>query len=248
MNGLTKRQRSTKAAEGARPAPRKRTPAPTRKERSVNSTQNDGLDGGAGSIRDQVIAFKREQIINAAVDLFYDNGYQRTTLDAVAERLGVTKPFIYYHFKDKEEILAEISRRSIAHANDALEEALATTGRPSERLYSVVRTITRSTLKWRRYTAIFFREQKNLSEQARQPLYSMHRKFDGMLTKLLEEGVRTGEFRVTDPALTSLALAGMIGWAYNWYRPEGRLSVEDICDRMAEMALNLVGAKPERSD
>lgn len=240
-------KKDTTRSRGKAGAAGKRATASSRTARPVTSTLPEGQDGEPGSLRDQVIAFKREQIINAAVDLFYDKGYQGTTLDAVAKRLGVTKPFIYYHFRDKEEILAEISRRSIAHANEALEEALSATGRPSARLHSVIRTITRSTLKWRRYTAIFFREQKNLRAQTREPLYSMHRKFDAMLTKLLEEGVRTGEFRVSDPALAALSLAGMVGWAYNWYRPDGRLSEDAICDRMAEMALMLVGASPASS-
>ena len=44
-------------------------------------------------IRDEVTALKRERTLGAAVDLFYEKGYENTTLDEVAERLGVTKPF-----------------------------------------------------------------------------------------------------------------------------------------------------------
>jgi len=57
-------------------------------------------------IRDEVIALKRERTITAAVELFYERGYENTTLDAVAERLGVTKPFIYAHFRSKTEPVA----------------------------------------------------------------------------------------------------------------------------------------------
>jgi AcrR family transcriptional regulator len=201
-------------------------------------------DGAAISIRDQVLAFKRDQIIAAAVDLFFEDGYQRTTLDAVARRLNFTKPFIYYHFEDKEAILVEISRRSIVKANAALAEALAATGRPTERLHSVIRSIMRNVLEARHCTAIFFREQKNLSEQARGPLYRQHQEFDAMLVQLLKEGMHTGEFTVTDPALCALAIAGMVGWGYNWYRPGGRLSADAICDGMAEMVLRMVETNP----
>jgi AcrR family transcriptional regulator len=193
-------------------------------------------------MRDQVIAFKRDQIINAAVELFYEHGYQRTTLDAVAQRLDVTKPFIYYHFKDKEEVLLEISRRSIVKANEALADALEAKGSPTQRLHRAIHTVMRAVIENQRYTTIFFREQKNLSEQSRTPLYEQHSRYDKLLVSLLREGQRKGEFKVDDPGLCALAISGMTGWAYNWYRSDGRLSADQICTLMADMALRLVGA------
>lgn len=202
--------------------------------------------GAPGSIRDQVIAFKRDQIINAAVELFYEHGYQRTTLDSVAQRLDVTKPFIYYHFKDKEEILVEISRRSIVNANEALADALAATGSPTQRLHLAIATVMREVIENQHYTSIFFREQKNLSEQSRAPLYAQHRRYDKLLVSLLREGQENGEFTVEDPGLCALAISGMTGWAFNWYRADGRLPADRICTLMADMALRIVGASPER--
>ena len=236
----------TKPATSAKVARVKKPDGSTKPARPKASRQaNEAATGAAISIRDQVLAFKRDQIIAAAVDLFFDDGYQRTTLDAVARRLNFTKPFIYYHFEDKEAILVEISRRSIVKSNAALAEALAATGRPTERLHSVIRSIMRNVLEARHCTAIFFREQKNLSEQARVPLYRQHQEFDAMLVQLLKEGMHTGEFTVMDPALCALAIAGMVGWGYNWYRPGGRLSADAICDGMAEMVLRMVGANPD---
>jgi AcrR family transcriptional regulator len=236
---VVKAVNAVKATEATKAAKVPRTPKPR-----MTLPDEIQAEGATGSIRDQVIAFKREQIINAAVDLFFENGYQRTTLEAVAKKLHFTKPFIYYHFKDKEAVLVEISRRSIDKSNEALAAAIAAKGSPTERLHAVIRTIMRSVLEARRYTAIFFREQKNLSEEARIPLYEQHREFDAMLSRLLEEGVRKREFIVPDPALCALAIAGMVGWAYNWYRPGGRLTVDEICDRMADMVLRQVGAAP----
>ena len=195
-------------------------------------------------IRDQVIAFKREQILTEAVDLFYELGYQRTSLDMLAERLGVTKPFIYYHFKDKGEILFEIGRRSIVQANNALKGALSTPGKPAVRLYTTISAMTRSVLESSRHTAIFFREEKNFSDVDRAVLHKMHSEFDRMLVMLLEEGCESGEFKIADVALCSLAVAGAIGWGYIWFRPNGRLGIEEISEKMATMVMQMVGATP----
>jgi hypothetical protein len=44
--------------------------------------------------------------------------------------------------------------------------------------------------------------------------------------------------------VAALALGGMISWAYTWHRPDGRLALEDVCTRLAELALRMVGATP----
>ncbi len=228
---------NTPATRTASPA-KKATPKSTARATAVGRPKSS-------PIRDQVIAFKREQILNEAVELFYQLGYQHTSLDMVAERLGVTKPFIYYHFKDKAEILFEIGRRSIVQANNALKGALSTPGKPAVRLYHTIAAMTRSVLESSRHTAIFFREEKNFSDTDRAVLHEMHSEFDKMLVKLLEEGCKTGEFKVADPALCSLAIAGAVGWGYIWYRPNGRLSVDEIAEQMAQMVMQMVGAAPK---
>lgn len=248
---------ATPAASAPSPAKKAATKTPARAGRSSTraaaalqakpATVRPSAGGRAKSspIRDQVIAFKREQILTEAVDLFYELGYQRTSLDMVAERLGVTKPFIYYHFKDKAEILFEIGRRSIVQANNALKGALSTPGKPAVRLYHTIAAMTRSVLESSRHTAIFFREEKNFSDADRKVLHEMHSEFDQMLVKLLAEGCKTGEFKVADPALCSLAIAGAVGWGYIWFRPNGRLGVDDIAAQMATMVMQMVGAAPK---
>ena len=194
------------------------------------------------SMREQVKAFKREQILEVATELFYEQGYPRTSLDAVARRLGVTKPFIYYHFQDKAEILFEISRRGITRGNDVLHAALSASGPVAPRLHAAVGEIVRTIIQAQRYTAIFFREQKNFDARIRAPLEAMHREFDDLLARLLEQGVAGGEFRIADVRLCSLAIGGMLNWAYTWYRESGRLSMDELARGMGDLALQTAGA------
>lgn len=196
-------------------------------------------------MRDQVLAFKREQILLEAGELFYEHGYQRTTLEMVAKRLGVTKPFIYYHFKDKAEILTEISKRGISRGNEVMRQSLTGGGNASTRLYEASKAIVRTVLHSQHYTAIFFREQKNYDPEIRAQLETLHREFDELLSRLLEEGVARGEFRIPDIRLCALAIGGMVNWAYTWYRESGRLSVDELCEGMAQLVLQMVGAAPK---
>ncbi len=64
-------------------------------------------------MRDEITAYKRERILGEAVKLFYERGFSGTTLDDIAGALGVTKPFIYTHFRSKVELLEAVCRPTI---------------------------------------------------------------------------------------------------------------------------------------
>ena len=193
-------------------------------------------------IRDEVAALKRERTITVAVDLFYDRGYENTSLDAIAERMSVTKPFIYAHFTSKAELLAEICSRGIGSALDALDSVLRLSGSPSERLLEVGRRFVTAVLNNQRHIAIFAREEKNLTPDDFLRISGMRREFDFKLVKLLDEGVAAGEFRVTDTRMAALAIGGLVSWAYVWYRPDGRLTLEQTSHELTNRILGLVGA------
>lgn len=63
----------------------------------------------------------RKKIVEAAFSLFLDNGYHGTTMDAIAERLGVTKPALYQYFPGKEDLFAAVAERSRQELKGSLE-------------------------------------------------------------------------------------------------------------------------------
>ncbi len=204
-------------------------------------------------IRDEVIALKRERTIAVAAELFYERGYENTSLDAIAERMNVTKPFIYAHFTSKAELLAEICARGIASALAAMNEVLATVrGTPAERLAEVGRRFVAAVLNSQRYIAIFAREEKNLAPEDFHRISEMRRTFDTKLVALLDEGVAAGEFHVRDTRMAALAIGGMVSWAYVWYRPDGRLTLEQVSHELTRLILGMAGvpqpmpSKPNR--
>ena len=58
---------------------------------------------------------------------------------------------------------------------------------------------------------------------------------------MLEEGVRGGEFTIADVRVTALAIGGMVSWAYTWYQPAGRLTIDEVGTKLAHLALHMVG-------
>jgi AcrR family transcriptional regulator len=195
------------------------------------------------AMREEILAYKRERILEEAVKLFYERGFTGTTLDDIAAELGVTKPFIYTHFRSKTELLAALCKPTIELSLQAVERAAKASGSPTARLHRAIAGFTQVVLSRQANIAIYFREEKNLGRDALAEINALRKKFDRVLSNLLHEGVAAGEFDVADVNLAALAIGGMISWAYTWHRPEGRLALEEMCQRMADLALQMVGAR-----
>jgi AcrR family transcriptional regulator len=197
------------------------------------------------AIREEVAALKRERTIGAAVELFYENGYEKTTLEAVAERLGVTKPFIYSHFSSKAELLGDICSRGISASLTAIDSVLPIDEGPYRKMEILSQRFVTAVLENQEYIAIFTREEKGLSDADSLRINDMRRDFDRKLTGLIRDGVASGDFTVEDPHIAALSIGGMVSWAYVWFRRDGRLSVARTADEMTKLILMLLQAKPK---
>lgn len=194
-------------------------------------------------IRGAVARLKRERIVATAVEMFYRHGYERTTLEQVADAMDVTKPFIYAHFPSKADLLAEICSRAIRHAHEGLNRILVEEGTQTERLERIVGEFLMAVLDNQAHAVIYSREETELKQSDRDAINNLRRTFDRKLIALLEAGVDSGEFTIDDIPLTALAIGGLVGWAPVWYRPNGRLSKQEAAQRLAALALNMVKAK-----
>lgn len=192
-------------------------------------------------MREEILAYKRERILEEAVKLFYQRGFTGTTLDDIAAELGVTKPFIYTHFRSKTELLAALCKPTIELSLEAVARAAKGPGSPTDRLRRAIVDFTQVVLSRQANIAIYFREEKNLEPAALTEINALRKRFDRVLSNLLTEGVAAGEFDVADVNLAALAIGGMISWAYTWHRPEGRLPLDEMCERMADLTLQMVG-------
>lgn len=193
---------------------------------------------------DEIATIKRERILGEAVHLFHEKGYLPTTVDAIAERLGATKPFVYYQFKSKVDLLIEICERG---TREALEVTVRIAGQqlaPAQKLACFVYEFTDSVLDNQKLVEIYFREQLNLPQEAAERISTMRKKIDHHLRDILKEGQEAGVFVFDNLAISSLVVAGMVSYAFAWYRSSLRLTKEEICEQMVKQVLRSVGADP----
>ena len=199
--------------------------------------------GRTVSIRDELAALKRERIVEAAAALFYDHGYENTTLDQVADRLGANKPFIYNSFESKGQLLAEICSRGIATSLNAVNEALESRASPSDCLRNFAKKFVLAVLNSQKHVMVYMREEKNLLPDDAHRIAAMRRDFDRKLRKVLERGAALGEFNIDDSGMAALAIDGLVSWTIVWFRPGGRLPADKVADGLTKLILALVSVQ-----
>lgn len=188
----------------------------------------------------EMSAYRRQVILREASRLFYERGYQGTTMDDIATHLNVTKPFLYSQFENKAELLYVICQGGMAELLKTIDDLLQLDIGPAAKLREIVAGIATTIIEKQANVAVYFREAKHLTPQQANAIHRKMKEFDRKMEKLLQDGVAAGVFQVRDPALTSLAISGMMSWMFSWYRPQGRLSVEQLREGFVELAARMV--------
>ena len=181
---------------------------------------------------------RQAQILETAARIFCEKGFDRASMGDVSAALGLTKAGVYHHIRSKEELLYAI----IAYGMDLFEEKVLTQVSgiedPLERLRATLRghvlLVTRDRPK---EITVILHESNALKGRFRERINARKRRYVRFLEKTFRELARGGLARKVDPAVASFAMLGMINWIYQWYRPGGRLSEEQLADALADLLL-----------
>ena len=183
---------------------------------------------GDASLKEELAQFKRRRIREEAAHLFFQVGYESATIDAIAERLQVTKPFIYSYYKNKGEILFDISRLGISVSLEALQACMAEEGTHWERLKLIIDNVTRLIVANEENIVVYLREEKNLEGKAAREIRELRSLFDHQIAQLLIDGNEAGEFAVENTGITATIIGGMRSWVALWHHPDGHWSETEI--------------------
>lgn len=193
----------------------------------------------AGDARDQ----KRERILEVAEDLFFRRGYAGTTIADIVEELGVTKPYLYYYFNNKNEIFETLCWRSSVACLTSMRFD-ADDARPAlEKLREGLRRFAAANIHYFKAGTFAYREGAALDPALMKSLRTMARRFYRELTALLEEGKRDGDCDFENAKLTALAIGGVAASLYTWYKPDGEIPPEEMVEQLAQIMLKIAGAK-----
>jgi AcrR family transcriptional regulator len=177
----------------------------------------------------------RQDIIEAAVQLFNRNGYHATSMQDIARAVAIKKPSLYHHFDSKEAILRTILEMGMDQIIADLEVVVASDQECVAKLRAAIHTHARIIADNPAGAAVFLREDRGLGEDYRRCYLAKRDHVEGLYRGIVKQGIEEGYFRDIDVAITVHALLGTVNWMTRWYRPEGRLSAAQIADLFADL-------------
>jgi AcrR family transcriptional regulator len=185
---------------------------------------------------------RKSDIREAALTLFAERGYHATSMDDIGRFIGVKGPSLYNHLKSKQELLVDIMVTTMI-ALHAQFDRVNSYGGPSERLRKAMEAHVRYHATHPRDVRIGNREIPSLEEPAHELVLRLRNEYENKWRRLIQEGIDCGDFSIPSPRVAVYAILEMGIGVAQWYRPDGSLSLEEICELYAEMASRLLSGQ-----
>jgi AcrR family transcriptional regulator len=177
----------------------------------------------------------REKVLAAAVQSFAEYGYNAATMRDIARIAGIQAASIYYHYASKQALLVEIMETHMRHLNANLERIVSKQETVQQRLHEAITNHIRLHTTYKSEFFIIDTEIRALEGENRSYILSLRDQYEALLQRLLLEGMEQGVLRKTDVKVASYAIIAMCTEVAKWFRPAGRLSVQQVIDMYSQM-------------
>jgi len=198
--------------------------------------------GAAIPSRNEQFERKRQAVLRTAARTYSKRGFHETTLADIADELNVTKPALYYYFKNKDEILFECHRLAIEAITDGetpMPTAEELTGR--ERLEEFLRRYVRMVVD-DFGTCLVMTGTNALEPENRGKVIEGRRQIDTMLREIICDGVDDGTLNCPDPMMSAMFVFGSMNWIPRWYHAEGDVSIDELSARLIDFVMRAIAA------
>jgi TetR/AcrR family transcriptional regulator, cholesterol catabolism regulator len=205
-------------------------------------SQNGG--GGASGVRRRPdvsgngvkkVSRREEQIIAEALKLFSQGGFQETSLQEIADRLGVTRQAFYYYFKSKDDLLwhlvGGLGDQLLVHAEPIAQSDQAPTEKLRRLLESHLHTLLDNSEAFR----IYFSERHLVGKSRDRRLKQGEERYLDLITEVIAVGQADGSFEAGSPRILARLVNGYANSVIRWYRPQGELSSNEVSLLAAQM-------------
>lgn len=191
---------------------------------------------------------REAEVIDAAVEVFFEKGYAAASIQDVADRVGVLKGSLYYYIDSKEDLLFRIVDDVHHQSTEILETVRALEVPPID----VVRTYIEKHVEWYlgnvKEVSVFFREWRHLSGERLQTAKERRSGYERVVREMIEAAQAAGDIdKSVDPQYASLYVLAAVNAVPDWYRPRGMDSAQTISESYADMTVGLLTGTRMRS-
>jgi AcrR family transcriptional regulator len=180
---------------------------------------------------------RAQEIYLTAAQLFVEKGVESTSLADIAAALNITKAGLYYYFESKQELLFRIVTLGLDSVKNEVLDPAREIKDAEERLKFIILNHARLAAEGNHAVIIISHEINSLSFTQREAILKRRRDYFEFVRHTLVELQKDEKLGEIDITTATFTLFGMILWLPRWFRPNGKLSVETVCEDVCEMAL-----------
>jgi AcrR family transcriptional regulator len=190
-------------------------------------------------------AEKEDQLLEAATHLFKEKGYHSTSMQELADALGMQKGSLYYYIESKEELLRRLLERATAFMATQIDEIYATDLPPAKKLRWALENHAVTMMDHLDLVVVYLQEYRNLPPERMAEALAVRKHYEQVLMQIVEDGITSGEFRAVNVKMAVFGMLGMLNWTHQWFSPEGPLSSHEVASTLVGLALHGLTTSPD---
>lgn len=192
------------------------------------------------SLREQKAAKRKEDILRSASLVISRNGYHNATMEDIAAELLMTKGSLYYYFKNKEELLYSCHDLILSDAMEKMEDIFSEELSSMEKMKKAIKAHLDIAIREKEVFNLIVKPEQIFSEENIEEIIQKRDSYAEIFDRIIAEGVKHGEFTVSDKKMARMIILGASNWVQVWYSPEGKFTKEKIEEIYAEYFLKML--------
>jgi len=178
----------------------------------------------------------------AAIQLLSEHGYGAMNLRMLAKKVGIQASSLYNYIDSKQQLLFLLCEETTAALALELDQTLEGVQDPAERLRKFVAFHLGYHIVNRKQASVLQMEIRSLTAKNFQAITKLQRLYTDKVHRIVDDGVAEGAFRVADSEIATFALVQMLTAVTRWYRPQGRLALDQLVEIYTDLSLGMLHA------
>jgi TetR/AcrR family transcriptional regulator, cholesterol catabolism regulator len=185
---------------------------------------------------------REREVLDVAARVFHARGYAASSVQAIADELGILKGSVYYYIDSKEDLLYQLLKDVHSDLGAILDEAMADADRsPLDRLYTYVEKQVEYAARNIAKIAIYYRDADQLSERHHRDIIARRNEHEKFVRGLIAEAQSLGQAAPDeDPRILANLIFGSFVWSYRWYDAHGPIKPQELAQTAARFAVRAV--------
>jgi AcrR family transcriptional regulator len=188
---------------------------------------------------------RETELLAAATVLFRRRGFHDTSMQDLAEMLGMNRGSLYHYITSKDDLLWTILDGALNRLERRVTPQLSADLPPRERLANAIHEHLRVAADHADELSLIQIELRSLSTDRRREMIARRDAYEGRWRQAIADGIANGDLRPFDVRLAGIGILSICNWFTQWYQPEGALSVDEIADAFVQLVLG--GLAPAES-